>query len=121
MTLRVTSRTLCSVLVGQSRGEPIAGSDVTSFYLCYLTTMFVYVMKAGIRLAFGVACRSCSNRDRQVSDAAKQWECLQQWEYFADTGQQNLVEWLKGVRRYELSGFLRQAVVRSNEPGGAMQ
>ena len=40
---------------------------------------------------------------------------------FADAGQQNLVEWLKGVRRYELSGYLRQAVVRSNEPGGAMQ
>ena len=40
---------------------------------------------------------------------------------FADAGQQNLVEWLKGVRRYELSGCLRQAVVRSNEPGGAMQ
>ena len=40
---------------------------------------------------------------------------------FADAGQQNLVEWLKGVRRYELSGCLRQAVVRSNKPGGAMQ
>ena len=27
---------------------------------------------------------------------------------FADAGQQNLVEWLKGVRRYELSGCLRR-------------
>ena len=77
-------RTLCSVLLGRLRGEPIAGSDVTSFYLRYLTNNDVRVcndsLKVGTRLSFGVACRSCSNRDRQVSDAAKQWECLQQWE-----------------------------------------
>ena len=40
---------------------------------------------------------------------------------FANAGQQNLIEWLKGVRRYELSGCLRQAIVRSNDPGGVMQ
>jgi len=42
-------------------------------------------------------------------------------EVFANAGQQNLIEWLKGVRRYELSRCLKQAVIRSNEPGGAMQ
>ena len=36
---------------------------------------------------------------------------------FANAKQQNLIEWFKGVRRYELSGCLRQVIVRSNEPG----
>ena len=39
---------------------------------------------------------------------------------FANAGQQNLIEWLKGVIRYKLSECLRQQVVKSNKPGGAM-
>ncbi len=99
------------MLVGWSRGEPIAESDVTSFYFVLFNNNIRLcndTMKAGTRLAFRVACRSCSNRDRQVSDV----------EVFANARQQNLIEWLKGVRRYELSGCLRQAVVMSNDPGG---
>ena len=39
---------------------------------------------------------------------------------FAYAGQQNLIEWLKGVRRYELSDCLRQQVLKNIKPGGAM-
>ncbi len=40
----------------------------------------------------------------------------------ANARQQNIIEWLKGVRRYELFGCLRQAVRvdRSYETGGTL-
>ena len=111
---------MCSALV--ARDEPLTGSDVKFvLFVLFNNDVCVYYLMTVFKWELGrhsELCALCATTEEDNCTAVGAFAAVG---VFANAGQQNLIEWLKGVRRYELSGCLRQAVVRSNEPGGAMQ